>query len=93
MQGHIWRTGFSSNELEGVVFDDVPESLARWHALGVKVIPFPHLDFTFHSPISIFIKTGHLMQKQVNVTWIDKLLFGLAREGPPEALTPTSDID
>ncbi|XP_022142734.1 probable bifunctional methylthioribulose-1-phosphate dehydratase/enolase-phosphatase E1 1 isoform X2 [Momordica charantia] len=37
LQGHIWRTGFSSNELEGVVFDDVPESLARWHALGVKV--------------------------------------------------------
>ncbi|KAG8472356.1 hypothetical protein CXB51_035372 [Gossypium anomalum] len=24
LQGHIWRTGFKSNELEGVVFDDVP---------------------------------------------------------------------
>lgn len=39
MQGHVWRTGFSGNELEGVVFDDVPEALERWHASGIKVIP------------------------------------------------------
>ncbi|KGN57627.1 probable bifunctional methylthioribulose-1-phosphate dehydratase/enolase-phosphatase E1 1 [Cucumis sativus] len=37
LQGHIWRTGFSVNELEGVVFDDVPEALERWHASGIKV--------------------------------------------------------
>ncbi|KAJ4726330.1 haloacid dehalogenase-like hydrolase family protein [Melia azedarach] len=37
LQGHIWRTGFESNELEGVVFDDVPEALEKWHALGQKV--------------------------------------------------------
>ncbi|KAL7215946.1 hypothetical protein ACSBR1_027985 [Camellia fascicularis] len=37
LQGHIWRTGFQSNELAGVVFDDVPEALERWHALGIKV--------------------------------------------------------
>ncbi|KAK5772609.1 hypothetical protein PVK06_048902 [Gossypium arboreum] len=37
LQGHIWRTGFKSNELEGVVFDDVPEALEKWHALGIKV--------------------------------------------------------
>ncbi|OMO73276.1 hypothetical protein COLO4_27183 [Corchorus olitorius] len=37
LQGHIWRTGFENNELEGVVFDDVPEALEKWHALGVKV--------------------------------------------------------
>ncbi|CAK9318143.1 unnamed protein product [Citrullus colocynthis] len=37
LQGHIWRTGFSGNELEGVVFDDVPEALERWHASGIKV--------------------------------------------------------
>ncbi|XP_050942867.1 probable bifunctional methylthioribulose-1-phosphate dehydratase/enolase-phosphatase E1 isoform X4 [Cucumis melo] len=36
LQGHIWRTGFSGNELEGVVFDDVPEALERWHASGIK---------------------------------------------------------
>ncbi|KAG8641380.1 hypothetical protein MANES_13G144832v8 [Manihot esculenta] len=29
LQGHIWRTGFQSNELVGVVFDDVPEALER----------------------------------------------------------------
>ncbi|TYJ01654.1 hypothetical protein E1A91_A13G169000v1 [Gossypium mustelinum] len=37
LQGYIWRTGFKSNELEGVVFDDVPEALEKWHALGIKV--------------------------------------------------------
>ncbi|KAG5235474.1 bifunctional methylthioribulose-1-phosphate dehydratase/enolase-phosphatase [Salix suchowensis] len=37
LQGHIWRTGFENNELEGVVYDDVPEALEKWHALGIKV--------------------------------------------------------
>ncbi|KAL2925978.1 putative bifunctional methylthioribulose-1-phosphate dehydratase/enolase-phosphatase E1 1 [Bienertia sinuspersici] len=37
LQGHIWRTGFQNNELEGVVFDDVPEALERWHTSGIKV--------------------------------------------------------
>ncbi|KAK3028409.1 hypothetical protein RJ639_039619 [Escallonia herrerae] len=37
LQGHIWQTGFQNNELEGVVFDDVPEALEKWHALGIKV--------------------------------------------------------
>ncbi|PPD83060.1 hypothetical protein GOBAR_DD19999 [Gossypium barbadense] len=36
LQGHIWRTGFENNELEGVVFDDVPEALEKWHALSIK---------------------------------------------------------
>ncbi|KAL0395449.1 UNVERIFIED_CONTAM: putative bifunctional methylthioribulose-1-phosphate dehydratase/enolase-phosphatase E1 1, partial [Sesamum latifolium] len=39
LQGHIWRTGFQRKELEGVVFDDVPAALEKWHALGVKT-PF-----------------------------------------------------
>ncbi|KAI3457450.1 hypothetical protein Pfo_014113 [Paulownia fortunei] len=37
LQGHIWRTGFQRKELEAVVFDDVPEALEKWHALGIKV--------------------------------------------------------
>ncbi|KAF3647681.1 putative bifunctional methylthioribulose-1-phosphate dehydratase/enolase-phosphatase E1 [Capsicum annuum] len=37
LQGHIWQTGFKKNELEGVVYDDVPEALERWAALGVKL--------------------------------------------------------
>ncbi|KAL2327636.1 hypothetical protein Fmac_021063 [Flemingia macrophylla] len=37
LQGHIWCTGYENNELKGIVFDDVPEALERWHALGVKV--------------------------------------------------------
>lgn len=37
LQGHIWRTGYENNELKGVVFDDVPEALKKWHALGIKV--------------------------------------------------------
>ncbi|KAL6975412.1 hypothetical protein U1Q18_024208 [Sarracenia purpurea var. burkii] len=37
LQGHIWRTGFQMDELEGVVFEDVPKALEKWHDLGVKV--------------------------------------------------------
>lgn len=41
-QGHIWQTGFKNNELEGVVFDDVPEALERWAASGIKVPSVSH---------------------------------------------------
>ncbi|XP_073143785.1 probable bifunctional methylthioribulose-1-phosphate dehydratase/enolase-phosphatase E1 1 [Henckelia pumila] len=37
LQGHIWQTGFQNNEIEAIVFDDVPEALEKWHALGIKV--------------------------------------------------------
>ncbi|GJU43027.1 probable bifunctional methylthioribulose-1-phosphate dehydratase/enolase-phosphatase E1 [Tanacetum coccineum] len=37
LQGHIWRTGFEKTEIKGVVYDDVPEALERWHASGIKV--------------------------------------------------------
>lgn len=37
LQGHIWRTGFEKNEIKGVVYDDIPQALERWHASGVKV--------------------------------------------------------
>ncbi|XP_021894671.1 probable bifunctional methylthioribulose-1-phosphate dehydratase/enolase-phosphatase E1 [Carica papaya] len=37
LQGHIWRTGFENNELEGVVFEDVPGALEKWHSSGIKV--------------------------------------------------------
>lgn len=36
LQGHIWRTGFEAQEIKGVVFDDVPPALERWHASGIK---------------------------------------------------------
>ncbi|KAI9083612.1 hypothetical protein K1719_034554 [Acacia pycnantha] len=37
LQGHIWRTGYENNELKGIVFDDVPKALEKWHDLGIKV--------------------------------------------------------
>jgi len=33
----MWRTGYENNELKGIVFDDVPEALEKWHTLGIKV--------------------------------------------------------
>lgn len=47
MKGHIWRTGFECQEIKGVVFDDVPPALERWHASGIKVLApytFSHLS-------------------------------------------------
>lgn len=37
LQGHIWRTGFEGQEIKGVVFEDVPPALEKWHASGIKV--------------------------------------------------------
>lgn len=37
LQGHIWRTGYKNGELNGQVFDDVPDALRMWHARGIKV--------------------------------------------------------
>ncbi|KAI4390136.1 hypothetical protein MLD38_002279 [Melastoma candidum] len=37
LQGHIWSSGFSKKELKGVVFDDVPLALEKWHASGHNV--------------------------------------------------------
>lgn len=35
-QGHIWRVGYANGELKGVVFEDVPEALSKWHTSGTK---------------------------------------------------------
>jgi 2,3-diketo-5-methylthio-1-phosphopentane phosphatase len=32
LQGKIWKSGFESGELKGVLFDDVPEAFRRWSA-------------------------------------------------------------
>ncbi|EFJ22297.1 hypothetical protein SELMODRAFT_416499 [Selaginella moellendorffii] len=34
--GHIWRTGFTTGELKGQVFDDVPLALEQWQQSGTK---------------------------------------------------------
>ncbi|GAV72310.1 Aldolase_II domain-containing protein/HAD_2 domain-containing protein [Cephalotus follicularis] len=37
LQGHIWQTGYKKNELKGIVYEDVPEALKKWHFSGIKV--------------------------------------------------------
>ena len=37
IQGEIWKDGYASGELRGVVFPDVPGALARWHENGVRI--------------------------------------------------------
>ena len=37
LQGHIWRRGYESGELEGELFPDVAPAIRRWRASGVKV--------------------------------------------------------
>jgi methylthioribulose 1-phosphate dehydratase / enolase-phosphatase E1 len=56
MKGHIWRTGFECQEIKGVVFDDVPPALERWHASGIKVLAPPLLTSLYiaHSEARYF---------------------------------------
>jgi len=37
LQGLIWEEGYSRGELHGLVFDDVPGAMRRWHAAGRKI--------------------------------------------------------
>jgi 2,3-diketo-5-methylthio-1-phosphopentane phosphatase len=37
LQGEIWEQGYRSGELRGVVFDDVPPAIRRWHDAGLRV--------------------------------------------------------
>jgi enolase-phosphatase E1 len=37
LQGLIWEEGYSRGDLRGLVFDDVPGALRRWHAAGRKI--------------------------------------------------------
>lgn len=37
LQGLVWRDGYDEGELQGVVFDDVPGALRRWHEGGTAV--------------------------------------------------------
>jgi enolase-phosphatase E1 len=36
LQGVIWQEGYARGELQGQVFDDVPEALRRWRAEGKR---------------------------------------------------------
>lgn len=40
LQGRIWLAGYSSGQLRGEVFDDVPPALRRWRALGLRLRVF-----------------------------------------------------
>uniref|UniRef100_A0A6A7G9T8 Enolase-phosphatase E1-like isoform X1 n=1 Tax=Hirondellea gigas TaxID=1518452 RepID=A0A6A7G9T8_9CRUS len=37
LQGHMWRKGYADGRLKGHLYEDVPESLKRWRASGVKL--------------------------------------------------------
>ena len=37
VQGLIWEDAYSRGDLHGLVFDDVPIALRRWHAAGRKI--------------------------------------------------------
>lgn len=36
MQGHIWRSGFSSGALRAQLYRDVPDALTEWRLAGIK---------------------------------------------------------
>ena len=36
LQGRVWRRGFESGEIKGVVYDDVAQALAEWHDKGIR---------------------------------------------------------
>ena len=37
LQGHIWAEGYRRGVLRGVVYEDVPPALERWHSAGITL--------------------------------------------------------
>lgn len=37
MQGQIWEAGYTSGEIQGVVYPDVLDAMKRWHNAGVRI--------------------------------------------------------
>lgn len=37
LQGLIWEEGYQAGDLRGIVYDDVPPALRRWHRMGLGV--------------------------------------------------------
>ena len=65
MKGHIWRTGFEGQEIKGVVFDDVPPALEKWHASGIKVLA-PPLLINLYMWIRTLIIPEHILPFVIN---------------------------
>jgi len=55
IKGHIWRTGFEKKEIQGVVFEDVPEALKNWHSSNIKVSFCSHTHVNCISPIQALL--------------------------------------
>jgi enolase-phosphatase E1 len=36
LQSYVWAAGFAAGDLTGHVYDDVPPTLAEWHARGIR---------------------------------------------------------
>ncbi|KAK9209196.1 hypothetical protein WN944_001560 [Citrus x changshan-huyou] len=64
LQGHIWRTGFESNELEVEAFDDVPEALEKRHSLGTKCNGVSSLTSTFISLAASYFLSKEMSTKK-----------------------------
>ena len=37
LQGHMWKFGYQSGELKGVVYDDCVDALKKWQEMGIPV--------------------------------------------------------
>jgi enolase-phosphatase E1 len=68
LQGLIWRRGYESGELRGVVFDDVPEALRRWREAGHRLRVFSSgsvlaqkllFSTTEHGDLTVFFEGFH----------------------------------
>ncbi|CAD6253944.1 unnamed protein product [Miscanthus lutarioriparius] len=57
LQGHIWRTGFEKKEIQGVIFEDVPEAQKNWHSRNINVSFCSHTHVNCISPIVMILRS------------------------------------
>jgi len=101
LQGLIWRQGYESGELRGVVFDDVPDALERWSAAGRRLRIFSSgsvlaqkllFSTTEHGDLTVFFEgfhdTGTGPKKEAGSYLEIARAFGL----PPAEILFLSDV-
>ncbi|KAJ2798140.1 enolase-phosphatase E1 [Coemansia guatemalensis] len=62
LQGCIWRAGYESGQLQGVMFPDAVEAIRRWTAAGLKVFIYSSGSIEAQKLIFGFSDHGNMLQ-------------------------------
>ncbi|CAG8664956.1 4809_t:CDS:2 [Acaulospora morrowiae] len=61
-QGYMWRGGYESGELKGIVYQDVIEALKRWREIGIKIYIYSSGSIAAQKLLFGYSDNGNLLE-------------------------------